>query len=167
MVPRCVPTLHPRPRPPAPPTSRASKSWLDRFLTSSMGTFNEFAAYNSDAPAPGPGSSLEGQPGASGDMPPPAPPAEQPAAGQPQQLRDIVTGELLPAGGPDAAPAPAAPPAPGHRPLGGSASGKLGVKPPRDIRLEPVQQIASWLGSQPAPRPRQQPDGSGGKGDAA
>ncbi len=159
--------------------SRASKSWLDRFLTSSMGTFNESAAYNSQAE--GAGGSL----GASST----AAAADTPAQAGPQPLRDIVTGELLPAGNGDGADmggtagssaatgdgaasssggTPPGPPALGRRPVGGSASSKLGVQPPRDIRLEPVQQIASWLGSSSPPSgtaPRQPPEqGSGGNG---
>lgn len=166
--------MHPRPCPPLLPLpaspSRASKSWLDRFLTTSMGTFNEFAAYS----APDGDQEHAG----AGAAPPPPPAA---AAAPPEQplLRDIITGELLPAGrvpGGDTLPAggaaaaappaadPPVPPAPATPPArlpGPPAPGRhpVGVKPPRDIRLEPVNQIARWLGSQPERRAQRGDDG--------
>ncbi|PRW21058.1 AAA+-type ATPase (ISS) isoform B [Chlorella sorokiniana] len=165
--------------------SRASKSWLDRFLTSSMGSFNEFAAYNSqalEASGIASGGATTSNAAPAGSLQPAAAAAET----RPQPLRDIVTGELLPAGnGGEAAAAGGTPssstaadtsaagpqpgpPAPGRRPVGSSASSKLGVQPPRDIRLQPVQQIASWLGSSSPPSgipPRPQPEqGRGSSG---
>lgn len=74
----------------------------------------------------------------------------------PASARDIITGELLPAGAAAsqeaAAPSPEDSPAPGRRPRGGSSSGKLGEKPPRDIRLEPVRELAKWLPGSSGPR---------------
>ena len=158
-----------------------------------MGTFNEFAAYNSQGPeaysrAPGDAATGPAAPTGSPHAAASAGSSSSTAAqAGPQPLRDIVTGELLPPGSgsettaagdtpssssSSSAGAPPGSPAPGNRPVGGSASGKLGVQPPRDIRLEPVQQIASWLGSSSPPSgtpPRPQPEqGNGGSGgDAA
>ncbi|KAL4451370.1 hypothetical protein ABPG77_009442 [Micractinium sp. CCAP 211/92] len=131
--------------------SRNSKSWLDRVLTASMGTFNEFAAYSEQGAAGSP-AGVGGAAGPDTDSPwpaeargPAAPDGQPEAEAGPPLLRDIVTGEVLPAGddeGPAAAPS--------------SAGGWEGSTPPRDLRLEPVNQVASWLGAGGSSSARQQ-----------
>lgn len=135
----------------AVPSSRNSKSWLDRVLTASMGTFNEFAAYSEQGAAGSP-AGVGGAAGPDTDSPwpaeargPAAPDRQPEAEAGPPLLRDIVTGEVLPAGddeGPAGAPS--------------SAGSWEGSTPPRDLRLEPVNQVASWLGAGGSSSARQQ-----------
>lgn len=147
--------------------SRNSKSWLDRMLTASMGTFNEFAAYSEQGGADA-ADGLDSMAGPAADAPWPAD-AGAPAtpggrleaqAGTPL-LRDIVTGEVLPAGD-EAGSAGAA---------ASTARGWEGAAPPRDVRLEPVNQVASWLGAGGSSAARQQPQAQprrrGSRGDGS
>ncbi|KAL4855618.1 hypothetical protein ACK3TF_003942 [Chlorella vulgaris] len=128
--------------------SRASKTWLDRVLTSSMGTFNECGAYPSpqgvlQAGAPPPGV-LASQPGGAGTsssssssqhtsstvLPAGAQLDEGSQHSQQQQLRDIVTGEPISLKADDEQPV--------------DSEQQVG-KAPRDIRLEPITQLTKWL----------------------
>ncbi|EFN50839.1 expressed protein [Chlorella variabilis] len=112
--------------------SRASKTWLDRVLTASMGSFNEFAAYSPEAAAAaaaavaGDDDSVDGRASTGGLASSTEGLQQQP--GQEEQIagtnlqRDIVTGELLPSDDDET--------------------------PVRDIRLDPlhgVKQITKWL----------------------
>ena len=114
-----------------------------------MGTFNEFAAFAPPDGGAGSASSAGAGAGvapAAAQEPPAGAPAGEQALNAAQQqaqqqaqaalVRDIVTGELLPAG----------------EPGGSLTSGRAGgpAKPVRDIRMEPVAQVARWLGSPPA-----------------
>ncbi|KAL4420712.1 hypothetical protein ABPG75_010368 [Micractinium tetrahymenae] len=149
--------------------SRNSKSWLDRVLTSSMGTFTEPAAYSeqglgTDSAAPGldgtggPAADAGAAPAAAGAAAPAGPP--QAEAGPPL-LRDIVTGEVLSSDDDEASAA---------------ARSWGSPTPPRDVRLEPVNQVASWLGAgsaaarlqvEPQPRRRSRRSGSSADGGKA
>jgi hypothetical protein len=162
----------PPPANPALPRSspcRASKSWLDRVLTSSMGTFNEFAAYSPEAAAVaaaaaagvnigGGGSSGSVYFGDGEEEAGWAAEGRAPRAKSPQLPRDIVTGEPLVSSSSSSS----------SKRSGGSASGSHGggdgeddpMLASRDIRLEPVNQIARWLGNQPgggSPEPPSRP----------
>ena len=166
-VPVPPPSANPRPAPLSP--CRASKSWLDRVLTSSMGTFNEFAAYSPEAAAAAAaaaaGVSIGGGSSGSiyfGDGEEEAGWAAEGRAQSPQLPRDIVTGEPLVSSSGSS----------GSGSGGGSSairSGSDGEDDPmlasRDIRLEPVNPLARWLGNQPGgspPEPPSQP-GDGGR----
>lgn len=127
--------------------SRASKTWLDRVLSSSMGTFNECGAYPSpqgasQAGAP-PGGVLASQPVGAGTssssssqhtsstaVPAGAQLEEGSQHSQQQQLRDIVTGEPISLKADDSQPV--------------DREQQVG-KAPRDIRLEPITQLTKWL----------------------
>ena len=103
---------------------RASKTWFDRLLDPSGGSNGP--AFSQSLPAPA--SSSAGAVGGSGGDEPAA--DEHGHAGLQQAVRrDIVTGEVIGSSG------------------SGSGDGAGDIQPPtRDIRLEPVNQIAKWIG---------------------
>lgn len=87
-----------------------------------MGSFNEFAAYQASGAADGSGESADAPPAARAREAGAAAGSQGEAGGADSgsgEQRDIVTGEVLP---------PA-----------------VEAKAPRDIRLQPVHEIAKWL----------------------